>query len=175
MAAIDELELAIRDWVNSFETRPLGETKPIRLSADSVTVHRVKDFGSEWLWYITCESSSHPEQGKWAWSGWTIKAGSNRWTAHAIAGGGGHPLVTGRPWVNLGCQFLADGFRGGGWVEHAGGPITDVRLIDPTGVELTDRIENQVALFRADRAVEVPLTVQLIDATGGVVTSHELP
>ncbi len=175
MTGTNGLERAIRDWVNSFATRPAGESKPIRLSADSVALHRVKDFGSEWFWYITCESSSHPEQGESSWSGWAIKAGSDRWTVNGIAGGSGHPLLTGRPWVNLGCQLLEDGCRAGGWVGDAGRQITDVRLIDPAGVELTDQIENQVALFRSDRPVELPLTVQLIDATGAVAASHQLP
>lgn len=42
MTGIDGLERVIRDWVNSFETRPVGESKPMRLSADSVALHRVK-------------------------------------------------------------------------------------------------------------------------------------
>lgn len=174
MTGIEGLQGAIRDWVNSFDTLPAGESKPIRLSADSVALHRVKDFGSEWLWSITCESSSHPEQGTWAWSGWAVKTGWDGWTVNGIAGGGGHPLLTGRPWVNLGCQFLGNGFRAGGWVEDAGRLITDVCLIDLAGIELIDQIENQVALFRADRPVKLPLTVQLIDLTGAVVASHRL-
>lgn len=48
MTGTNGLERAIRDWVNSFATCPAGESKPIRLSADSVALHRVKDFGSEW-------------------------------------------------------------------------------------------------------------------------------
>jgi hypothetical protein len=175
MTGTEGLERAIRDWVNSFETRPAGESKAMRLSADSVVLHRVKDCGSEWLWYLTCVSSSHPEQGRWAWSGWATKSGSDGWTVNAIGGGGGHPLLTGCPWVNLGCQFLEDGFRAGGWVEDAGRQITEVRLIDPAGVAITDQIEHQVALFRSDRPVELPLSVHLIDATGAVAASHQLP
>ncbi|HJQ96595.1 MAG TPA: hypothetical protein VJ935_12920 [Acidimicrobiia bacterium] len=169
------LEEAIRTWVGSFEARPAGESKSIRLSADSVALRRVKDFGSEWLWYITCESPTHPEQGIWAWSGWATKDEADKWIAHAIAGGGGHPLLTGCPSVNLGCQLLEDGFRAGGWVESVGRQITEVRLLDPTGHELSDRIQNQVALLRSHRPVELPLTVQLIDATGVIATTQQFP
>jgi hypothetical protein len=175
MTGTDGLEWAIRDWACSFETGAAGESKPIRLSADSVALHRVKGFGSERLWYVTCESSSHPEQGRWAWSGWAIKSESGGWTVSAIGGSGGHPLLTGRPWVNLGIQFLDDGFRAAGWVEDAGLDITDVRLIDSAGFEVIDQIESQVALFRADRSVELPLSVHLIDATGAVAAFHQLP
>jgi hypothetical protein len=50
-----------------------------------------------------------------------------------------------------------------------------VRLIDSAGFEVIDQIESQVALFRADRSVELPLSVHLIDATGAVAAFHQLP
>lgn len=170
-----ELELAIRDWVDSFEARPAGSSKPIRLSSGSVTVHRAKDFGSEWLWFITCDRLSHPEQGVWAWTGVASKVGPGRWSAYGIEGRGGHPLLKGVPWVNLGGQFLEDGFRAGGWVEDAGRQIRIVRLIDPAGVVLDDHVENQVALFRSYLPVTLPLMVQLIDNRGAIAGTHQFP
>ncbi|HKY48056.1 MAG TPA: hypothetical protein VJQ79_08775, partial [Acidimicrobiia bacterium] len=113
-----ELEQAIRDWVDTFEVVPVGESKPIRLLADSVVIQRAEDFGIEWLWHITCRSSTHPEQGTWAWTGVATKTSQGRWTAQGIAGGGSAPSRhASRPWVNLGCQILEDGFRAGGLVE----------------------------------------------------------
>lgn len=171
----DALEEAIRDWVDSFEVFPVGESKPIRLLADSVAFHRAKDFGIEWLWYITCNSSTHPDQGTWAWTGVATMADRSRWSARGISGGGGHPLLKGCPWVNLGGQLLEDGFRLGGWVEDPGQRVTAVRLIDSSDTEVEDVVANQVVLFRSNNPAELPLTVQLIDNTGAIAATHQFP
>jgi hypothetical protein len=105
----DALERAIKEWVEFVELPVVDNSETIRLSSESVTIHRVTDFESEWLWYITCDSLSHLEQGGWAWVGVTTTSGPGRWSAHGIAGGGGHPLLKGTPWVNLGGQLLEPG------------------------------------------------------------------
>lgn len=171
----DSLERALREWVEFVELPVVDSSETIRLSSESVTVHRVTDFGSEWLWYITCDSLNHPEQGRWAWTGLATTTGPGRWSARGISGGAGHPLLKGTPWVNLGAHLLEHGFRAGGWVEEAGRQISAVRLIEPSGVTTEDHVENQVVLFRLDRPVTLPLRVQLIDAAGAVAATHQFP
>ena len=170
-----ELEQAIEDWAGSFEATPRGASEPLRMSPESVTLHRAGDFGSEWLWFITCDSSTHPEQGQWAWTGVATRDDSGRWSAHGISGGSCHPLVTAVPWVNLGGQFLEDGFRAGGWVEDAGRHIAAVRVSDRNGVVLDDDVENHVVLFRSDRPVALPVTIHLIDETGAIAATECWP
>ena len=76
----------------------------------------------------------------------------------------------------LGGSWGRFGFCGGGRVCGATPEIVGVRLRFSNGIELEDDIEHGWTLFFTDRPVERPsAVVELVDATGTAVASHEWP
>jgi hypothetical protein len=90
-----------------------------------------------------------------------------------MAGGGGNDPNRGRPWVNLAGWGWPAAFYGGGKVIGNGCETANrVRLRFKNGVELEDTIDDGLVLFIADRAVNPPAAVDILDSAGLVIESH---
>jgi hypothetical protein len=99
------------------------------------------------------------------------------WVARGISAGASVPEPElDAPRVLLGGSWGRFGFCGGGRVCGATPEIERVRLTFGNGIELEDDTENGWVLFFTDRPVERPAAiVDLLDAGGNVVASHQWP
>ena len=99
------------------------------------------------------------------------------WVARGISAGASVPEPElDEPRVLLGGSWGRFGFCGGGRVCAATPEIERVRLRFGNGIELEDDVESGWALFFTDRPVERPeAVVELLDATGTAVASHQWP
>lgn len=100
---------------------------------------------------------------------------SDVWRFEGGAGGGtsdGGPL-RGFPWINLGAGGWPVRFYAGGTVSEDGAlAVARVRLIAANGVALEDTVEDEIALFLTDEPVTLPVTAELLDASGAVMSRH---
>jgi hypothetical protein len=95
------------------------------------------------------------------------------WHVCGMAGGGGNDPHRERPWVNLAGWGWPAAFYGGGKVIGKGCEAANrVRLRFKNGVELEDTIDDGLVLFIADRAVNPPAAVDILDSAGLVIESH---
>lgn len=95
------------------------------------------------------------------------------WHVSGMAGGGGNDPHRERPWVNLAGWGWPAAFYGGGKVSGKGCEAANrVRLRFKNGVELEDTIDDGLVLFIADRAVNPPAAVDILDSAGLVIESH---
>ena len=78
------------------------------------------------------------------------------------------------PLVHLGGGGWPNHFHVGGYVITHGHEITHVRLTGINGVEVEDTPENGILLFFTDRKIEIPLLAELYDATGKLISSHNV-
>ena len=99
------------------------------------------------------------------------------WVARGISAGASVPEPQlDAPRVLLGGSWGRFGFCGGGRVCAAPPEVERVRLRFSNGIELEDDVEQGWALFFTDRPVERPAAiVELLDATGSAVASHQWP
>ena len=99
------------------------------------------------------------------------------WVARGISAGASVPEPElEQPRVLLGGSWGRFGFCGGGRVCGAHGEIERVRLRFGNGIELDDDTEGGWVLFFTDRPVERPAAVvELLDAAGNAVSSHQWP
>jgi hypothetical protein len=99
------------------------------------------------------------------------------WVARGISAGASMPEPElDAPRVLLGGSWGRFGFCGGGRVCAAPPQVERVRLRFSNGIELEDDVEQGWALFFTDRPVERPAAiVELLDATGSAVASHQWP
>lgn len=98
------------------------------------------------------------------------------WSAHGSAGGGlgGSPRWE-TPRANLGGSpgGESSGRYFGGFVESdPAGEVTQVRLVAADGVILEDTVEEGMILFLAERQVSLPLSAELYDQAGKLITHH---
>jgi hypothetical protein len=95
------------------------------------------------------------------------------WHVSAMAGGGVNDPHRERPWVNLAGWGWPASFYGGGKVIGNGcEAVHRVRLRFKNGVELEDTVDDRLVLFIADRAVNAPASVDILDSAGLVMESH---
>ena len=99
------------------------------------------------------------------------------WVARGISAGASVPEPElDAPRVLLGGSWGRFGFCGGGRVCAAPPGVEHVRLRFSNGIELEDDTEQGWALFFTDQPVERPAAiVELLDATGTAVASHQWP
>jgi hypothetical protein len=92
-----------------------------------------------------------------------------------FGGAGGARTVSGRatqPGVNLGGGGWPDRFYAGGEIYRAGADISQVELRFANGVTLRDDADADVALFITESAVQLPVTVALLDQAGNEIRSE---
>ncbi len=91
-----------------------------------------------------------------------------------VSGGGWtrEILVRSQPWINLGGGGDENNFSSAGYVSDHGLGVTLVRLISSNGVVLEDTVENGIVLFVTNQNVEMPVQVELYDATNNLVGSN---
>ncbi len=95
------------------------------------------------------------------------------WHVSGMAGGGGNDPHRERPWVNLAGWGWPASFYGGGNVIGNGCEAAHrVRLRFKNGVELEDTVDDSLVLFIADRAVNAPASVDILDSAGLVMETH---
>jgi hypothetical protein len=97
------------------------------------------------------------------------------WSVHGSAGGGLSGPRWEAPRANLGGSpgNQASGCYFGGLVQgDSAGEVTRVRLVSADGVILEDTVEEGVILFLGDRPVGLPLSADLYDRAGKLVTHH---
>jgi hypothetical protein len=116
------------------------------------------DGGQPWHWLVAAEQDDQ----------------TGSWTAHAVAGGGGSwgrhdPWHASEPRINLAGGWGANGYYGGGAIHSAGAEVARVRLIFANGLSLEDDAEGDLALFLTDQQVDIPITVEFLDAAGSVL------
>lgn len=102
---------------------------------------------------------------------------AGEWHFEGGAGGGMREgaCVRGHPWTNLGGGGWPSHFYAGGRVEESDGQVARVRLRAANGVMLEDTVDEGVVLFVTNEEVRLPLTVELLDARGEVVSQHRWP
>ncbi len=125
----------------------------------AITFDSQQPFPAQWRWLIAAEEEDH---------GWVASGG---------AGGAGEGPRRNEPWVNLAGWWGPNRFYAGGEVlsdQH----ISRVRLTTRDGITLEDDTEAGVVLFLADRSIELPVTLELLDDAGQARASQlalELP
>ena len=99
------------------------------------------------------------------------------WRLTGAAGGGGSDPPRARPWVNMGAWgWPSHGFDGGGKVVGVGHEAAArVRLTFKNGVQLEDDVGAGHVLFHSESAAELPAQVDIFDARGQVLSSHQWP
>lgn len=100
--------------------------------------------------------------------------GAGEWQFAGAAGGGadGSPR-RGHPWVNLGGGGWPRQFYAGGHVLEQGGEVVArVRLRAANGAVLEDTVEDGVVLFLTDDEVRMPVSAELLDRSGHVLSQH---
>lgn len=80
-----------------------------------------------------------------------------------------------RPWVNLSCSSGAGVFYAAGKVHTAGENIVGVRLRGPDGTELEADTDGGWAIFFSGLRLDWPFTVELLDPSGEIVETHQVP
>lgn len=93
------------------------------------------------------------------------------WRAAGGAGGGGEAPHRGQPWVNLAAWWGADRFCAGGPVLEAE-DVCSVRLTTRDAVVIDDDTAGGVALFLANRSVELPVVLELRDSAAATVATQ---
>jgi hypothetical protein len=117
--------------------------------------------------YAVIFDSEQPFPAHWHWL-IAAEQHDDGWIATGGAGGAGAGRQRDRAWVNLAGWWGQDRFYAGG--EIVSGPnIARVRLTTRDGTVLEDDTDTGVVLFLTDHAVELPVTLELLDATGQVV------
>jgi len=107
-----------------------------------------------------------------------VKKDSGReWGIVGMAGGSGSDPPRDRPWVNFGAWGWPNhGFSGGGRLTGARHEETDlVRLKFRNGVELRDTVGDGVVLFMTEVAAEVPISVEILNASGQLLNRYSWP
>lgn len=109
-----------------------------------------------------------------SWACCVRQDATGEWHFEGGAGGGigGAGLPRGYPWANLGGGGWPVHFYAGGRVEENDGQIVRVRLRSESGLILEDTAEDSIVLFVTDDEVRLPLSVELLDARGAVVSQH---
>ena len=78
------------------------------------------------------------------------------------------------PWISFGAWGWPRFFCGGGKVIGADSErATHARLRFADGTTLEDSIDEGVALFMTDGPVKMPVTVEILDRTGAMLTTYE--
>lgn len=97
------------------------------------------------------------------------------WSAQDSAGGGLSGPRWETPRANLGGSpgnEASGAYFGGPVQSDPAGKVARVRLISADGVILEDTVEEGVILFQAEGPVSLPLSAELYDQAGMLVTEH---
>jgi hypothetical protein len=169
-------EHAIQEWLADPGLKETsGEAIPFRVLAETISPLKRRASASRQLWYVTCEAEDQDGQRQpWHWIVETSLGEFGRWKAHGVAGGSGSDLPRkGFPWANLGGGWGRTGLLAGGTVEDAGNDVRRVRLTDAKGNAMEDAVDDGIVLFISDEPVAMPMRVDLYDAAGHVVATHD--
>lgn len=147
------------------------------LGADPATVEFLKERGTKHrrLYAVNCNDDT---EKRWHWFvAAEYDRQSGAWSAHRLAGGGGHfgdhdPWRSKDPRLNLAGTWGANGFDGGGAIYRAGAEVARVRLTFANGVTVEDDAEGDIAVFHTDEQVEVPATLEFLDSVGKLLSSR---
>ena len=103
-----------------------------------------------------------------------VQQADGSWDVRGSAGGGVATPVRDHPWINFGAWGWPRFFFGGGKVVGAGAErATHARLRFADGTTLEDSIDAGVALFMTDGPVQMPVTVEILDRTGAMLTTYQ--
>lgn len=154
------------------DTRPtpmIGRGHPFTALPDTIRCLKHRSIAHRRLYAVSFDSQQ-PFPAQWQW---LIAAEEHEdgWVALGGAGGAGDGPERSDPWVNLAGWWDQDRFYAGGEI-LAGDNVKTVRLHTRDGVVLEDDSESGIVLFLADRTVEVPVALEMLDATGRVLATH---
>jgi hypothetical protein len=154
------------------DTRPtpmIGRGHPFTALPGTIRCRKHRAIAHRRLYAVTFDSEQ-PFPAHW-W--WLIAAEEQEdgWVARRGAGGAGDGPSRSDPWVNLAGWWGHDRFYAGGEI-LAGENVTAVRLNSRDGEVLEDDTAAGVVLFLAARALELPVTLELLDAHGQLVASQ---
>lgn len=103
-----------------------------------------------------------------------MQQADGNWDVRGSAGGGGGDPVREHPWINFGAWGWPRFFSGGGKVIGAGSErATHARLRFADGTTLEDVIDAGIVLFMSDGPVRMPVTVEILDQTGAMLTTYQ--
>jgi hypothetical protein len=95
------------------------------------------------------------------------------WEVKGLAGGGEVDPPRAQPWVNTCGWGWPNSFCSGGWVVGTGSEAAArVRLRFPGGPTLQDSVDDGIVLMISDARVQVPATVEILDADGSLIATH---
>lgn len=95
------------------------------------------------------------------------------WIDSGSAGGSGSSPDRDRPWINLAGWWTDELLCAGGEVSGRGSEhARRVRLTFEDGTNVEDEIEQRVALFLVEHAVQLPAVADLLAADGDVLNTH---
>lgn len=90
------------------------------------------------------------------------------------AGGGGDDPARDHPWINFGAWGWPRSFSGGGSVIGVNSErAARARLRFADGTRLEDSVDSGVVLFMTDAPVRLPVTVEILDGAGSMLTTYE--
>jgi hypothetical protein len=90
------------------------------------------------------------------------------------AGGAGGDPARAHPWIDFGAWGWPQFFCGGGKVIGAGSErARQARLRFANGTTLEDTIDAGIVLFITEVPVQMPVTVEILDGTGAMLTTYQ--
>lgn len=103
-----------------------------------------------------------------------VQQPDDRWEVRGCAGGGGEDPARDRPRINFGAWGWPRSFCGGGRVVGVNSErAAHARLRFADGTTLEDSVDAGVVLFRTETPVRFPVTVEILDGTGTMLTTYE--
>ncbi len=103
-----------------------------------------------------------------------VQRPDGQWEVSGGAGGGGDDPPRDHPWINFGAWGFPRFFCGGGTVVGVDSErALRVLLRFANGTTLEDTVDAGVVLFMTENPVRLPATVEMVDATGSLLTTYE--
>jgi hypothetical protein len=142
------------------------------LDADPASIRFLKERGAGPSRLYAVAFRSRSGRGCF-WLAGVEEGPDGRWAVAGGAGGGLADPPSERPWLNLCGWGWPRRLRAGGRVVGRGSEAARrARLTLADGRVLEDTVDDRVVLFAQDSGDSTPVTVEILDGTGGTLSSH---